>query len=229
MRSLSETVFQTIVQLNPHIQIHHVSDASFIPYGRIIEGYEFDQLDVLMKDTPIPKNGNVYIASHKALENTPVFDLVSSNLFGGQPIQIGYCNGVNSFLNGLEYHKSSEVNIAMTNLVLLLGRVQEIVNNRYDIRNIEGFFIPKGTAIEVYGTTLHYGPCKVNNLGFKCVVILPKGTNAPLESNIHKVTKEDELLFMQNKWLLVHPDRVDSIRNGAIPGIRGENIELLYK
>ena len=45
------------------------------------------------------------------------------------PIQIGYCNGPNSTLNGLEYHKSSEINIAITDMVLLLGKVQEVENN----------------------------------------------------------------------------------------------------
>ena len=34
--------------------------------------------------------------------------------FGGLPVQIGYCNGSNVKLNALEYHRSSEIDIAVT-------------------------------------------------------------------------------------------------------------------
>lgn len=47
----------------------------------------------------------------------------------------------------------------------------------YETSKVEGFFVPEGTAIEVYATTLHYAPCGVDGQGFKCVVVLPKGTN----------------------------------------------------
>ena len=46
-----------------------------------------------------------------------------------------------------------------------------------------GFFVPAGTAFEMYETTLHYAPCGVDGKGFKDVIILPKGTNADITKN----------------------------------------------
>ena len=70
---------------------------------------------------------------------------------------------------------------------------------------MEAFLIPAGTTIEVYATTLHYAPCNVAASGFKCVVVLPKGTNTDITLE-EKHTPEDDLLFARNKWLLSHPD-----------------------
>ena len=41
--------------------------------------------------------------------------------YGELPIQIGYCNGHNELLNAVEYHRSSEINLAATDAVLILG------------------------------------------------------------------------------------------------------------
>ena len=91
----------------------------------------------------------------------------------------------------------------------------------YDTSKVEGFFVPKGTAIEVYATTLHYAPCGVDGHGFKCVVVLPKGTNLDVV-NIH-ATAEDRLLAASNKWLIAHEDaHIDGVFNG----LRGDNITV---
>ena len=49
--------------------------------------------------------------------------------YGELPIQIGYCNGHNCMLNALEYHRSSEVNVAATDAVLMLGSQQDITKD----------------------------------------------------------------------------------------------------
>ena len=87
-----------------------------------------------------------------------------------------------------------------------------------------GSSVPACTAIEVYATTLHYAPCNVNEDGFKCVVVLPRDTNLPLENSIEK-TGEDALLFARNKWLIGHKD-TDLVEQGAFIGLVGENIHL---
>ncbi|MGD6961241.1 MULTISPECIES: DUF4867 family protein [unclassified Fictibacillus] len=212
--------------------IEHVSDDSFKSYGKVITGYDFTRLMNTMKQsTKIPEHENVYVASEPILEDDLVKKQIETYFYGEMPAQIGYCNGRNSTLNGLEYHKGSEINIAVTDLVLLLGKVQDIENNTFHSNNVRAFFIPEGTAIEIYETTLHFAPCKVQESGFKCIVVLPKGTNEPLEvapAEREKSTDEDHLLFMKNKWLIAHPDRKQLIEKGAYPGIIGDNIEVLF-
>jgi ureidoglycolate hydrolase len=220
--------FDLLKELNRHITINHVEDSLFKQYGKVIDSYDFEELKPYMEQTIIPVDGNEYVASVAEMEQTKVKEEIQLNFYGGMPIQIGYCNGPNRTLNGLEYHKSSEINVMMTDLVLLLGKVQDIVNNHYDAKNVDAFFFPKGTAVELYATTLHFAPCKVDDQGFKVVVILPAGTNEPLEKAVEKKSEEDELLFMKNKWLLAHPEREVLINRGAYPGIRGENIQIFH-
>jgi Domain of unknown function (DUF4867) len=221
--------FDLLKELNRHITINHAEDSLFKQYGKVIDSYNFEELKPYMEQSIIPKDGNEYVASVTEMEQTKVKEDIQLNFYGGMPIQIGYCNGPNSTLNGLEYHKSSEINVMMTDLVLLLGKVQDIENNHYDAKNVDAFFFPKGTAVEIYATTLHFAPCKVEDQGFKAVVILPAGTNEPLEKVVEKKSEEDELLFMKNKWLLAHPEREVLINRGAYPGIRGENIRIFTR
>jgi len=212
--------------LNKHIPFYHIEDSKFKHYGKVINEYDFNELETYMDSLTIPQDQNVYAASVTEMENTIIKNQLQEAFYGEMSIQIGYCNGPNSTLNGLEYHKSSEINIAITDMVLLLGKVQEVENNVFHSNDVIAFFVPKGTAVELYSTTLHFAPCKVNNEGFKTIVILPKGTNDPLSTNIQKRTKEDELLFMKNKWLIAHPEREQLINKGAHPGIKGENIKV---
>lgn len=220
--------YEYLVEKNLHLNFYHITDRQFRDFGKIIEKYDFEDLITQMKNTDIPDEGNIYVASDSELEGTECKEIIETSFYGNMPVQIGYCNGRNSNLNGLEYHKGSEINIAITDFVLLLGRVQEIDNNCYNVRDVSAFFIPEGTVIELYGTTLHFAPCKVTDGGFKAVVILPKGTNQPLDKEFEKCTAEDQLLFMTNKWLIAHPERAVLVNKGAFPGIKGENIEVYY-
>lgn len=139
------------------------------------------------------------------------------------PIQIGYCNGSNVLLNAVEYHRDSEVNVALTDMILLLGKEQDIEEDKsYDTEKIEAFFIPAGTIVEVYATTLHYAPCNANGEKFSTAVVLPKGTNTEIEKTQENV-KEDQLLFARNKWLIAHED---AKIEGAFVGLKGENLSV---
>jgi hypothetical protein len=222
------TRFRELKSLNQNLSFHHLEDTEFNQYGKVIPDIDIEEILAYMNDTDIPVDENIYVPSVSQMEETHLKDEIQTHLYGGMPIQIGYCNGRNSHLNGLEYHKGSEINIAITDMVLLLGRVQDITNNCYTSDSVEAFFIPKGTVVELYSTTLHFAPCKVAEEGFKAAVILPEGTNQPLEDHVEKRTAEDELLFMRNKWLLAHPERKPLINKGAYPGIKGENIEIKY-
>ncbi|WP_339061324.1 DUF4867 family protein [Tepidibacillus marianensis] len=214
-------------ELNPNLEIKMITDPAFVSYGRCVNEYDFSDLIHYMEaKTDIPQEGNVYIASVEGLEQFDIKEKLEVEFYGEMPIQIGYVNGRNSTLNGLEYHKGSEINVAITDMVLMLGEVQDISNNKYHSDQVEIFFVPKGTAIEMYGTTLHFSPAKTTQEGFKCIVILPKDTNLPLSKSV-KGEGENELLFAKNKWLLAHPERKPLMEKGAYPGIIGENIEIL--
>ena len=212
--------------LNPRLNIKEVNEQSFREYGKVVSGYDFSELvDYMEHETSVPEEGNIYRASVPELESFAVCERLSKGFYGEMPIQIGYCNGRNSTLNGLEYHIGSEIDIAVTDLVLLVGRLHDVADGQYKSEDVEAFFVPKGMALQLYETTLHFAPCKTEAEGFRCIVILPRGTNEPLEND--KDRYGDKLLFARNKWLLAHPERKPLMEKGAWPGIVGENIEVM--
>ena len=138
------------------------------------------------------------------------------------PSQFGYTNGTTSSLDALEYHKSSELVIAVTDLIVLVARRDEIVDKKLDSSKVKAFFVPAGTAFEMYATTLHYAPCDLNNEGFKVSVVLPKGTNYPLDKT--HAEGEDKLITAKNKWLIGHAE--GGLDAGAHIGLVGKNLNL---
>lgn len=204
------------------MKIQNVTDGSFRKYGKILTEYDLTALLREMKHTPVPE-GVIYVPSVEEMEALDIAKELQNKEFGGLPIQIGYCNGHNKKLNAVEYHRNSEINVAVTDLILLIGMQQDIeADFTYDTANIEAFLLPAGTAVEVYATTLHYAPCQANDGGFQCVVVLPAGTNTELTFETAK-TGEGSLMRAKNKWLIAHEE---AGIEGAFCGLKGENITL---
>ena len=202
--------------------LHSVTDSSFLPYGKVLKGYDVALIMKAMESTPLPEDDVIYVPSVKELEALEIAEQLRKKAYGELPIQVGYCNGNNKKLNAVEYHRSSEVDIAVNDLILLLGRQQDIEEDHtYDTSKIEAFFVPAGTAVELYATTLHYAPCSGEDKGFRCVIVLPKGTNEEL-TDVHQ-DEEDKLITAKNKWLIAHED---AGIQGAFCGLKGENITI---
>ena len=99
------------------VKILSVTDEAFASYGRVVTGVDFAEMIAYMEaNTSIPENGNIYLASDPQLEALPAAQTVQQVLYGDMPIQVGYCNGRNTTYNGFEYHKGSEINVAVTDL-----------------------------------------------------------------------------------------------------------------
>ena len=204
------------------MEIKKVTDASFRKYGRVISEFDFSEMVEKLAETPLPE-GVVYEPSEKILEELPVREKLETAYYGELPIQIGYCNGHNHLLNAVEYHRSSEVDIAADDLILLLGSQQDITDDyTYETSKIEAFLCPKGTGVELYATTLHYAPCSVGDNGFRCAIVLPKDTNLPLDKK--HAGYEDALITAKNKWLIGHAE--GGLDAGAHIGLIGENISV---
>lgn len=203
--------------------IYEVTDEKFRKYGRIVKNIDFSGLvETLEQKTPLPE-GVVYEPSVKELEALPVFAELRDKAYGESSIQIGYCNGHNELLNAVEYHRSSEINVAATDAILILGSQQDITDDfTYDTSLMEAFLVPKGTAVEVYATTLHYAPCGVKGEGFKVGIVLPAGTNYPLEAS-HS-DGEDKLITAKNKWLIGHEE--GGLDEGCHIGLVGKNLNI---
>lgn len=205
------------------MEIKKITDAAFRKYGRVVQGIDFDELiEAIKRETPLP-DGVAYEPSIEALEATQSAKELQKRTYGELPIEVGYCNGHNYKLNAVEYHRSSEINVAATDAVLILGMQQDITDDfTYDTAKMEAFLVPAGTAVEIYATTLHYAPCSADESGFKVGIVLPKGTNYPLTQS-HEGW-EDSLITAQNKWLIGHEE--GGLDAGAHIGLIGKNLDI---
>ncbi len=210
------------------MEIQSVFSPAFAPYGQVLEGLDTAEfLQTLQKTTVKPTDCVVYVPSHAPLEALPSARYFSESLYGGLPLQIGYCNGSNTRLNCLEYHKSSEINITADEMVLLVARQQDLQNRTLDTATVQAFRVSAGTAVELYATTLHYAPCDgAANAGFRVAIILPQGTNTEKPA-VPLLRTEDYLLRARNKWLIAHADAPEAAQ-GAFIGLQGENIDIIH-
>ena len=216
------------------MKIKSVFSKSFEKYGKILKGYDVAELlKKLDEVTPCPTDATVYKPGEPALEKLPILQEFSDGAYGGMPIQIGYCNGYNTKLNCLEYHRGSELNIPTSDIILLVATVSDIENGKLNTKKVQAFRAPAGTVVQVYETTLHYAPCcNVDEKGkvseaFRVIIVLPKDTNTA-KPEITERDSEDKLLWARNKWLLAHPSSSEA-GQGAYVGLTGKNIDLAAK
>ena len=206
------------------MEILSVYDSAFKPYGRVVEGYPTEGLVKALATTPCT-DGVVYLPRVEVLHNAPNAAKIGEGLYGGMPYELGYCNGHNTKLNCLEFHRDSEFNLGTEDFVLLLARQEEIAGGKLDTAKVKAFRVPAGTLVEVYATTLHYAPCHVDAAkGFRVLVALPKGTNTAKPA-IKNDGGDDPQLWACNKWLFAHPDSAEA-KAGAYIGLVGQNVHI---
>lgn len=202
------------------MKLYNVTDNDFSKYGRVLD---LDSSDIIKAAGKIemPSEGSVYKASVEEFERLEIKKVLQNEIYGEMPIQVGYCYGHSDSLNALEWHKNSEINIAVTDMILFLGCITELEGNRYNSDNVKAFLVKKGQSVEVYATTMHFCPCETSEEGFGCIVVLPVGTNTDLEFE-----PADKLLFRKNKWIIAHEHNDALKARGVVPGIYGKNLKV---
>ena len=209
------------------MHIYSVNDPEFKSYGNVWDNVPFELTSPVLEAlsaTPIAE-GSKYVASAPELEGVKDADKLGFLMYGGRPFQLGWCNGRNTKLNCLEYHRASEFNLGARDFILLLAKREQIVDGKLDTAQVKAFRAPAGTLVEVYATTLHYAPCHVDAAkGFRVLVALPKGTNTAKPA-IKNDGGDDPQLWACNKWLLAHPDSAEA-KAGAYVGLVGENVHI---
>ena len=206
------------------MEILSVFSPEFRPYGRVVEGYPTQGLVDALKTTALPEAVE-YVPMDPVLHAAPNAEEIGEALLGGMPFQLGWCNGHNTKLNCLEFHRDSEFNLGTEDFILLLAKEEEIINGELDTACVKAFKAPAGVLIECYATTLHYAPCHADaDKGFRVMIGLPKGTNTDYRPE-GGANVLDKTLWARNKWLLAHPETSEAAA-GAVVGLKGENIDI---
>ncbi len=207
------------------MKIQSVFDPAFRNYGQVLAGYDLKELlETLDQVTPLPE-GVEYVPEQTELMALPAAEELSRRAYGGMPVELGWCNGHNTKLNCLEYHRDSELNAGTRDFILLVAKREDMKDGRLDTRKVQAFRCPAGTLVEVYATTLHYAPCSAKaGEGFKVLIVLPRSTNLE-KPDIRPGNDEDRLLWARNKWLLAHAESAEASQ-GAPVRLDGENIDI---
>ncbi len=160
---------------------------------------------------------NQYIADDTDCHNFVAYNEIKTQIFADLDIQSGWCFGRGTKMNGVEWHKSSEVVVAITDCVLFLGDYNDIIDDIYDTKNTVALYLKVGEVVELMPMTLHLAPARVED-DFVVAIILPQNTNLPLVGGISGSKRA------VNKWLLVHKENETGIKNGGKIGVIGKNL-----
>ena len=207
------------------MKILSVYDEAFRPYGRVVEGYPVEGILKALAETPCT-DAVVYEPRIEALHQAENAEAIGNALYGGMPFQFGFCNGVNTKLNCLEFHRDSEFNLGTEDFILLVAKQDDIVDGVLDTAKVAAFKAPAGVLVECYATTLHYAPCSAKlGQGFRVLIALPEKTNTDYEGVRQGVNAMDKMLWARNKWLLAHPESSEAAQ-GAVVALTGVNIDI---
>lgn len=212
------TAFEKLKHLNSHITILSLQDSPKHKLFCQVEGDMSAFLDAACVLDPQPENA--YLPCDESMTANPAAREIERSVFGELPVQAGWNHGGNTRMNGMEWHQSSEVIVACSDLVLLLGDHEDIKDDVYDASLAFGLYLQKGEAVQLLPLTLHLAPLPVRGGRFIAAILLPRGTNLPLQSGICGTRRA------VNKWLLVHPENQRGIALGGKVGIQGENLAI---
>jgi len=223
-------IIEQLRKANPGLNLLPIEAPEFERYGRLLTGYDATEIIERARAILPESTDVVYGPSVSALEAPCTFNTAMfREVYGEMPMQVGWCYGKNLQMGALEYHKGAEVNVCLTDVILLVGHVQDVQFGErisYDTRQVAAFYAPAGSVVELPAWNLHYAPIHVTRGGsFATLVYLPKGTNEDLRHDIEPVG-EAQLLFAVNKWLLAHPGASDLVQAGAYAGLVGEDIRV---
>lgn len=213
---------ETLKALNPELIIHTVDEPIFELYGNVL-AYDTKELaESIHQAYPMPLVKSEYIPKVETINNA-VLSTIQKELYGELSIQTGIVHGFNQSLTGIEFHQGSEVNIAVKDCVLLLGKRNEMIDNTFHGNKATAFYVKAGQCIEIFSDTLHYTPIQIDDDGFSMIVILLEGTNTPLDG------PAEGMLIKKNKWYITHATQTAKIEAGNLPNLLGDLITIKYK
>lgn len=207
------------------MKIYSVFDPEFKSYGHVVTGLDdaVAQIMEALAKTPLPA-GVGYVPSDPLLQPLQATQIISDHCYGGMPVQMGWCNGHNTMLNCLEYHRDSEFNLGVYDFILLLARQDEIEDGKLDTAKVKAFRVPAGVLIECYANTLHYAPCHADpENGYQVLIALPWLTNTDKPEIVAR-NEEDKMMTARNKWLIPHESLPQA--KGMPVVLVGQNIDI---
>ena len=114
--------YQEICAKNSAYDIKRIDDPAFKQYGTLWNEFDLTELEAFCnKNVKIDSEKNFYVPSNPALEKLTLIQQVSNEVYAGMPLEAGECTGQTRDFTAVEYHQGSEVNVALTDVVMVLA------------------------------------------------------------------------------------------------------------
>ncbi len=220
---------EKLQSLNPQLKIKPVTEPSFKRYGKLYESIDLFEAAQFINGLQMPDAENdIYVKASSSLKDMKIFNHVRFNIFGGVEIDMGYAIGHSKGPFDLcEYHRCNELLAVIDQpLVMFFGDQRDIEDNKYDLSLMEAFYVPAGTAVDLYSTTLHGFPYQTSDEGYRMIVTLPHKTNDQKDFETDPSYKQTALLYSMNAFLIGKKNctRVKDI----YPGLTGHISKIFY-
>ncbi|MGM9904900.1 DUF4867 family protein [Lactobacillus sp.] len=214
------TKLEAFRQANPDLTILEASDPDFAQYG-VKYDYPLDEIEQVMAQVEMPAKGSSYLQKIPALEKTETIQRIGRDVFAGMPVDAGATIGHTDDFSAFEYHQCSELNIMLDDVLMVLAKRQTLDQRGKIDPQKDGqlFYVPKGSIVELYNTTLHYAPIQITKAGYKVIVVVLHGTNLPLPDGFKS---DNPRVVKQGKFQVVHPSRKDKIAQGYQVALTGD-------
>lgn len=222
-KAFTMTKLEDFRKANPDLNILDASDPSFAEFG-VKYDYPLDEIESVMSKVAMPVEGSSYLQKIPELEATATIKAIGRDVFAGMPIDAGATIGHSDNFSAFEYHQCSELNIMLDDVLMVLAK-RQVLDQKGEINPQEDgklFYVPKGSIIELYNTTLHYAPIQITKAGYKVIVVVLHGTNSPLPEGFKS---DNPRVVKQGKFQVVHPVRKDKIAQGYQVALSGDLLE----
>lgn len=213
---------EQIQACNPEYEFYTTQSTQFQEFGRVLAYDANSWIQYANTAYPLPDKKASYFPDGEDLHNFSLIDAIQQDIFGHLAIQTGIVQGKNEYLTGIEFHQGSEVNIALTDCILVVGRRQDMIGVNYDGGLTKKFYLHKGEVVEIYASTLHYTPIQATSEGFSLGVILLEGTNTDIGPT------SQTMLTKKNKWYITHASQTEKVKAGCIAGLQGELLHIKH-
>ena len=185
------------------VEIIGCHDPRFAKYGRLLTGYDTSMIiDYMERFTPIPREGNVYIASDFEMEKLPLIE----EMICVTDLMLVLAKTSDLRDNTITAEQAEVFFFPRGTVIEMYGDTMHLSPLRVSDAGFRAVVIlPKGT-----NTPLTQAEAIMRN------------------KKISEGDTEARLLLQRRKWVVAHPDRKALIEQGAFPGLLGENTRLVY-
>ena len=221
-----DKLLKMLREANPDKVIYTVNDPEFKTYGVVHPTVKVPKMREFIYAQEMPA-GEFYVPCEEKLMEMDEAIYFTQFAYGETACQVGYYTGFCTKLNGVEYHKCSEVLVEFEPCVLIVGHIWDIEDQKLQSSDLKLFYCPPETCVELYATTLHFAPAMATTAGVRQVVCQTLTTNTPLH-HPELLTDRDEnpMLLERNKWVLIHEEAKAGFSDRAVVGIMGENVSV---